>query len=55
MLGKGRYAIVQKLKNPVCGDGIRVIEYCESIGEGEAYILKQNKDPSYEWEVMKFV
>lgn len=54
MLGKGRYAVVQKHKNVRVGDGIKVIEYCESAREGESYIRKQKLDPSFDWDVMVY-
>lgn len=54
MLGKGRFAIVRKWKNDPYGDGIQVIEYCETIEEGKEYIKQQKKDKAYEWEIMQY-
>jgi hypothetical protein len=55
MLGKGRYVIVREWKNDPYGDGIQVIEYCETIEEGEEFIRQQKKDDAYDWEIMLYV
>lgn len=54
MLGKGRYAVVRKWKNVRVGDAIQVIEYAETVKEAEEFIRKQEKDVTFDWDVMEY-